>query len=71
MSTIDIRSETSQPIREIVFADNNSECAYYLSYIHHTQEMYLHSDDTCHPIRVSDIDNLIKALNKAKEIWKE
>lgn len=73
MSMIDIRYETSE-VRQIKFAEDRS------GFAGHNVDFYVESHDKGvkltdsydgepYNICEEDIDNLIKALQKAKELW--
>jgi len=66
MATIDIRKNISC-VDKIRFSDDNNESVRKLAgeYI-----AIIDSYEDRVDFRIEDIDNLIKALQKAKEIWK-
>lgn len=71
MATMDIREPEEQEITRIDFANNTNESqAYFLT--KSTQvNSWIESDSGVLRIRNSDIPNLIKALQKAQELWGE
>lgn len=72
MSTIDIRTYISNPITEIVFADGSEDEDFYigksLTKVDNTL-IRIESEGSSTVIAKSTIDSLIKALQKAKEVW--
>jgi hypothetical protein len=80
MNTIDIRTTPVGPIGRIHFAENASlgtgrgDSASALSFLPLLHPDYLfvevqQSTSEYVSVRLSDVDNLIKALQKAKEVW--
>ena len=77
MSTIDILAGGVE-IDKIVFANDvetseeHCSLAFYLATWHkvvHAKYIFIEGGNDYVAIRRSDIDNLIKALEKAKELW--
>lgn len=76
MTTIDIRDDARQmKITEIVFADNSPDIEHHdvviklvLSDIHPRYFFVENFAENYKTFRRSDLDNLIKALQKAKEL---
>ena len=71
MATIDIR-EGSSAIDTITFADNHDGVSSIRRVNGFSKSEWLELLDEfgeCNVIRMSDIDNLILALKKAKELW--
>lgn len=74
MSTIDVRSGDEERIKSVVFADDHS--GYYASKLQLTNNWdgkhitFEDSDgDDAYKLNLEDIDNMILALQKAKELW--
>ncbi|MCP5006685.1 MAG: hypothetical protein GY941_22490 [Planctomycetes bacterium] len=63
MSRIDIRKETDD-ITEIQYKDTETVCWVDDARVNLSEE-----DGSYWDIAISDLDNLIKALQKAKELW--
>lgn len=73
MTTLDIRTNNC-PITSIKFADGNWDWACTITVKQHpinVTELFLCDidGDTTNYINLADIDNLILALQKAKELW--
>jgi GT2 family glycosyltransferase len=69
MAAIDVRE--NQPIDTIIFADEEatSAGAYKLENYCSNEIVILNNNDESVYLKHSDIDNLIAALHKAKELW--
>ena len=75
MAVIDIRTKQHEHIHEIVFEDDGGEFDYFtatkLTHLDHAYIKIVDDDQDSLVIKKSSISNLIKALQKAQEIWKE
>jgi hypothetical protein len=71
MATLDIRTIGDEPITEIKFGEGDNENSSAVSKRFGHQEVILidRDDDSSGYIAIKDIDNLILALQKAKELW--
>ena len=71
MTTLDIRKTGDEPITEIKFGDGNNINSCALEKRIGCQEVILldRNVDPSGYIAINDIDNLILALQKAKELW--
>lgn len=73
MSKLDIRDNSSTEVEAIVFADAGATDGWPAAQITKGYEggIYLHdrAEDSTNKILTSDIPNLIKALEKAYELW--
>lgn len=75
MSKIDVRDGTVGPVDEIIFGDNHSD--YFTTELSKVNaalepdyiEFYDSDGDYARKLKISDIDNMIKALQKAQELW--
>lgn len=65
MNTLDIRNPDENQVAEIIFGE---DCQ--VEYDGEFVDIYDMDNDMVN-IRFGDIDNLIKALQKAKELWGE
>lgn len=68
MSTIDIRTTSSDPVRKITFADYNSAYATQLDISEGYIQFRDSNGDVENDVQFEDIDNLIRALQKVKEL---
>lgn len=68
---IDIRKESEQPITEIQFSDNDGRYGCGVSYCMTDASILICDcdDDPASEVLITDIPNLIKALEKAYELW--
>lgn len=70
MSRIDIRFPTEQPDM-IFFADDSNDTSFMLTHLQQFsgESLKVHWADDYAFLRYADIDNMVKALQKAKELW--
>ena len=73
MVTIDIRTSNPAKIDGIQFADDPTTASFVILNSYRPSEVRLYDLDECGAsnIFISDIPNLIKALEKAYELWGE
>ena len=73
MVTIDIRAGDTAKIDSIQFADDSASASFVTLNSYRPSEVCLYDLDECgvSNIFISDIPNLIKALEKAYELWGE
>lgn len=74
MATIDIRYKDEELINEIVFADDQFHDFFSATSLVQVDHQYIKmrdGDGITILVQKSSINNLIKALQKAQEIWKE
>ena len=70
MATLDIRNVPSDPIDEIIFGRGQDQNSMRLVKSTRTTEFILFDlEERSGYVAISDIDNLILALQKAKELW--
>lgn len=71
MATLDIRHQQEGEITEIAFGSgyNSNSCKVVKASIEDEVILHDHSSFSTGFIAISDIDNLILALQKAKELW--
>jgi hypothetical protein len=70
MSKLDIRNNEIEKPNVIIFGDGKDFLASQIS-INHNGKLMLTDwdDDLVHELDLDDVDNLILALKKAKELW--
>ena len=68
MRAIDIREEDGAPIDRIIFGSNNETLTWFES---DPSNIIFVDEDNCtiESVQNKDIPNLIKALQKAQELW--
>lgn len=71
MATLDIRNATDDEITHIQFGSFHNTCGGIVALSSNTDEISIQDkeEDINGYIRIDDIDNLILALQKAKELW--
>lgn len=68
MRVIDIREEDGAPIDRIIFGSTNEAIKWYK--IDPSTIIFVDEDNcTKESVQIKDIPNLIKALQKAQELW--
>lgn len=71
MATLDVRNTTDDEITHIQFGSFHNGCSGIMTLSGNTDEIAIYDKEEkngCY-IRIDDIDNLILALQKAKELW--
>lgn len=74
MATIDIRYEHNELINEIIFAEDQFHDFFSATSLVQVDHQYIKMRDgegTTLLVQKASINNLIKALQKAQEIWKD
>jgi hypothetical protein len=71
MASIDIRIKGDEEVTDIVFADQLNTSSYGMQRLEKYSDdmMKIHWDGDYGYIAFKDVDNMIEALQKAKEIW--
>ena len=68
MRVVDIREEDDAPIDRIIFGSNNEAIKWFE--IAPSTIIFVDEDKcTIESVQIKDIPNLIKALQKAQELW--
>lgn len=73
MAKLDIRNEIVEPVTEIVFADREANAKFKLTSLSKGTNSHdlvrVNWDGDYAYVKHADIDNMIAALKKAKELW--